>query len=79
MRFYCNSTLFYIIINISAYPDVKRGRLATYPDLTIYVRGEEVTTMVTWALFFACGSFIVGLLRLFLATLEFVMKLQKRK
>ena len=33
--------------------------------------------MVTWALFFACGSFIVGLLRLFLATLEFVMKLQK--
>ena len=33
--------------------------------------------MVTWALFFACGSFIVGLLRLFLAVLEFVMKLQK--
>ena len=51
MRFYCNSILFYIIINISAYPDVKRGRLATYPDLTIYVR----------------------------ATLEFVMKLQKKE
>ena len=41
VRFYCNSTLFYIIINISAYPDVKRGRLATYPDLTIYVRGRR--------------------------------------
>lgn len=41
MRFYCNSTLFYIIINISVYPDVKRGRLATYPDLTIYVRGRR--------------------------------------
>ena len=41
MRFYCNSILFYIIINISADPDVKRGRLATYPDLTIYVRGRR--------------------------------------
>lgn len=35
--------------------------------------------MVTWAILFACGSFIVGLLRLLLAILEFVMKLQKRK
>ncbi len=35
--------------------------------------------MVTWALLFACGSFIVGLLRLLLAILEFVMKLQKRR
>ncbi len=35
--------------------------------------------MVTWALLLAFGSFIVGLLRLFLAVLEFVMKLQKRK
>ena len=35
--------------------------------------------MVTWALLFACGSFIVGLLRLLLAIFEFVMKLQKRK
>ena len=35
--------------------------------------------MMTWALFFTCGSFIVGLLRLFLAVLEFVMKLQKKE
>ena len=35
--------------------------------------------MVTWAILFACGSFIVGLLRLLLAILEFVMNLQKRK
>ncbi len=41
MLFYCNSTLFYIILNLSACPDVKRGRLATYPDLTIYVRGRR--------------------------------------
>ena len=25
MCFYCNSTLFYIIINISAYPDAEKG------------------------------------------------------
>ena len=35
--------------------------------------------MVTWALLLALGSFIVELLRLFLATLEFIMKLKKRK
>ena len=69
MLFYCNSTLFYIILNLSACPDAKKGTVG-HLSWPYHIRqGKEVTTMMTWALFFTCGSFIVGLLRLFLATL----------
>ena len=74
--FSCTSTLFYIIISLSACPDTEKGTVGHNPVL---FSRREVVSMMTWSEFLAFLMFIIELFKIFLRVLRFVVKLIKKE
>ena len=75
MLFYCNSTLFYIILNLSACPDAEKG---TVGHTQILIR-KGGGFMMTWSEFFGFLAILIELFKFFFRVLRFVIKMSKKK